>query len=96
MAEQRYATLDLPAAERLLEAFLAFNVTAELGRIKLPTLIASAERDLLKPPRYGEIMHRAIPGSEYHLIPGSGHVAVLERAAEVNTLILGFLAKHPF
>jgi 3-oxoadipate enol-lactonase len=96
MAEQRYATLDLPAAERLLEAFLAFNVTAELGRITLPTLIASAELDLLKPPRYGEIMHRAIPGSEYHLIPGSGHVAVLEKAAEVNTLILGFLAKHPF
>ena len=39
-------------------------------------------------------MHAAIPGSEYHLIPGAGHVAVLEKAAEVNTIVLGFLAKH--
>ncbi len=94
LAEERYATLDLPAAERLLDCFKRFNVTAELGRIQLPTLIASAELDLLKPRRYGEIMHRAIAGSEFHLIPGAGHVAVLEKAAEVNTLILGFLAKH--
>jgi 3-oxoadipate enol-lactonase len=96
LAEQRYATLDLPAAVRLIESFQRFNVTADLGRIKAPTCIASAELDILKPRHYGEIMHRAIAGSEFHLIPGAGHVAVLERAAEVNTLILGFLAKHPW
>ena len=96
MAEQRYAQLDLPAAVRLIESFARFNVTADLGKIKVPTCIASAELDILKPRRYGEIMHRAIAGSEFHLIPGAGHVAVLERAAEVNTIILGFLAKHPF
>lgn len=95
LAEKRYAELDLAAAERLVLSFQKFNVTADLGRITAPTLIASAELDLLKPPKYGEIMHRGIRGSEYHLIPGSGHVAVLEKAAEVNTLILGFLAKHP-
>ena len=96
MAEQRYATLDLPAAERLCRSFQNFNVTAELGRITVPTCIVSAELDLLKPRKYGEIMHRAIPGSEFHLVPGAGHVVVLEKAAEVNTLILGFLAKHPY
>ena len=96
LAEQRYATLDLPAAVRLLESFQRFDVAADLGRIQVPTCIASAEQDILKPRRYGEIMHQAIAGSEFHLIPESGHVAVLEKAAEVNTLILGFLAKHPF
>jgi 3-oxoadipate enol-lactonase len=95
MAEQRYAQLDLAAAGRLLESFQRFNVTADLGRIRLPTCIASAEFDILKPVRYGEIMRQAIAGSEFHLIPGSGHVAVLEKPAEVNTIILGFLAKHP-
>lgn len=95
MAEQRYASLDLPAAVRLLESFQRFDVTADLGRIQVPTCIASAELDILKPRKYGEIMHQAIAGSEFHLIPGAGHVAVLERAAEVNTIILGFLAKHP-
>jgi 3-oxoadipate enol-lactonase len=94
MAEQRYASLDLPAAVRLIESFQRFDVTAELGRIQVPTCIISAELDLLKPRKYGEIMHRAIPGAEFHLIPGAGHVVVVERAAEVNTIILGFLAKH--
>ncbi len=96
MAEQRYAQLDLPAAVRLIESFQRFNVTADLPKILAPTCIVAAELDLLKPRRYGEIIHRAIPGSEFHLIPNAGHVVVLEKAAEVNTIILGFLAKHPF
>ena len=94
LAEARYATLDLPAAVRLIESFQRFDVTAELPAIQVPTCIVSAELDLLKPRTYGELMHRTIPGSEFHLIPGAGHVVVVERAAEVNTIILGFLAKH--
>ncbi|MCM2249805.1 MAG: alpha/beta hydrolase [Geothrix sp.] len=94
LAEARYAALDLPAAVRLIESFQRFNVTPELHRIQVPTCIVSAELDLLKPRKYGELMHRAIPGAEFHLIAGAGHVAIVERAAEVNTLILGFLAKH--
>lgn len=94
LAEARYATLDLPAAVRLIESFQRFDIRAELHRIQVPSCIVSAELDLLKPRQYGELMHRAIPGSEFHLIPGAGHVVVVERAAEVNTLILGFLAKH--
>jgi 3-oxoadipate enol-lactonase len=96
MAERRYAELDLTAAGQLIESFQRFNVTADLSKIQVPTCIASAEFDLLKPRQYGEIMHRAIAGSEFHVIPGAGHVVVVEKAAEVNTVILGFLAKHPF
>ncbi len=94
MAEERYGALDLPAAVRLLESFQRFDVTADLGRIKVPTCIASAENDVLKPRKYGEIMHAGISGSEFHLVPDSGHVVIVEKAAEVNSIILGFLAKH--
>jgi 3-oxoadipate enol-lactonase len=94
MAEQRYATLDLKAAGRLIESFQRFNVTADLGKIMAPTCIVSAELDLLKPRRYGELLHKSISGSEFHLVPNAGHVAVLEKAAEVNTIIFGFLAKQ--
>jgi 3-oxoadipate enol-lactonase len=96
MAEKRYAELDLAAAERLLLSFQRFNVTADLGKIHTPTCLVSAELDILKPRRYGELMHQAIAGSEFHLIPAAGHVVFLEKTAEVNTIILGFLAKHPF
>jgi 3-oxoadipate enol-lactonase len=93
-AEARYAELDLAAGVRLIESYQRFNVTAQLGRIKVPTCIASAELDILKPRAYGEILHQGIPGSEFHLVTDSGHVVVLEKADEVNTIILGFLAKH--
>jgi 3-oxoadipate enol-lactonase len=96
LAEPRYALLDLPAAVRLIESFQRFNVTADLPKITVPMCVVSAELDLLKPRHYGEIIHRAITGSEFHLIPNAGHVVVLEKAAEVNTIILGFLAKHLF
>ncbi len=95
MAEQRYAALDLPAAVRLIESFQRFNVTADLSKITTPTCIVSAELDILKPRRYGELMHAAIAESEFHLVPNAGHVVVMEKAAEVNTIVLGFLAKHP-
>ncbi|HLO65805.1 MAG TPA: alpha/beta fold hydrolase [Holophaga sp.] len=94
MAEERYASLDLKAADLLIDSFSRFNVTADLPRIQVPTCIVSAELDILKPRKYGEIMHRAIPGSEFHLIPDAGHVVVVEKAAEVNSIILGFLAKQ--
>ena len=84
MAEQRYATLDLSAAVRLIESFQRFNITSELPKIKTPTCIISAELDLLKPRRYGELMHKAIADSEFHLIPNAGHVVVLEKANEVK------------
>lgn len=94
MAEQRYATLDLAAAGRLIESYQRLDVTADLGKIAVPSCIVSAELDLLKPRQYGELLHTSIAGSEFHLIPDCGHVAVLEKAAEVNTIILGFLAKQ--
>lgn len=95
LAEQRYADLDLPAAVRLIDSFQRFDIRAELPNITTPTCVVSAEHDLLKPRWYGDILHRAITNSEFHLIPNAGHVVVIERAAEVNTIILGFLAKHP-
>jgi 3-oxoadipate enol-lactonase len=94
LAEARYAELDLVAAVQLIESFQRFNVTADLGRITVPTCVLSAELDLLKPRKYGEIIHRAIKGSEFHVVPGAGHVVVMEKAEEVNTITLGFLAKH--
>lgn len=94
-AIQRYATLDLKAAVRLLECFQRYDISAELPGLKTPVCVVAAERDILKTRAHVEEIHRAVPGSEFHLIPNAGHVAVLERAAEVNTLILGWLAKQP-
>lgn len=92
--EQRYAAFDLAAGRRLMESFQAFDVRGELARITAPTCVVAAELDTLKPRRYSEQIHQAIAGSELHVIPNAGHAVMLERPAELTSVILGFLAKH--
>ena len=79
---------------RLIDAFRKLNVTTELQRIECPTLVLVGEKDTLKPPRYSRLLAKEIPNSEYLIIPGAGHAAIIERPNEVNTAVLGFLSKH--
>jgi pimeloyl-ACP methyl ester carboxylesterase len=94
-AAERAAAFDVQAAVRLIESFQRFDRRAALRAIRVPTCIVSAERDTLKPRAYGEFLHAAIAGSEFHLVPGAGHAVVFERPGEVNSIVLGFLARHP-
>jgi 3-oxoadipate enol-lactonase len=93
-ARQRYEAIDYDAMLRLLQCFLALDLTADLPRIQAPTLVAVGEEDILKPRRYAEIIARAIPNSELVVIPRAGHALIWEQPGIINTLILGFLAKH--
>lgn len=93
-AKKRYALLDLPAVIRLIECFINVDFTDRLGEIKSPTCIAVGELDLLKGPAYADILKAGIPTAELHVIKGAGHVTCWERADELNTIILGFLAKQ--
>lgn len=93
-ARSRYAQLDFPAVARLCECFLALEFTARLGEIKARTCILVGEKDILKGPAYAQILLRAIPHAEYHLLPGAGHASCWERPAAWNSIVLGFLAKN--
>jgi 3-oxoadipate enol-lactonase len=93
-ARERYRKLDLPAVARLCACFLKVDFTGSLGLIRTPACVVVGERDLLKGRDYAEILHRGIAGSELHVLPGAGHASCWERAAEFNTIVLGFLAKQ--
>jgi pimeloyl-ACP methyl ester carboxylesterase len=94
-ARKRYAQLDFPAVIRLCECFLEINFTARLGEIPAPTCIIVGGEDLLKGSRYAAILKREIPHAELHIIEGSGHASMWERAETFNSIVLGFLAKMP-
>jgi 3-oxoadipate enol-lactonase len=78
---------------RLVKAFTELDITAELGRITCPTLVISAELDIIKPPRLGRIIHEQIPGSEMVVIPGAGHAVVVEKPDLVNDIVHGFIRR---
>ncbi|MEW6216629.1 MAG: alpha/beta hydrolase, partial [Candidatus Bipolaricaulota bacterium] len=52
------------------------------------------DEDALKPQRHAQLMVQRIVGAEFLVVPGAGHALCLERPAEFNTALLGFLAKH--
>ncbi|HEY3381133.1 MAG TPA: alpha/beta hydrolase [Vicinamibacterales bacterium] len=93
-ARARYRDLDLPAVARLCEAFDGVDFTARLPAIDVPTCVIVGEADLLKGPRYAGILHRAIAGSELHVLPGTGHAATWEAAAAFNEVVLDFLSRN--
>jgi pimeloyl-ACP methyl ester carboxylesterase len=81
-------------ARTILSDYLAcdrFDIMATVAQISAPTLILCALSDLLTPPKYSEYLNSQIKGSRIELIEGAGHLMMLEKPAEVNRLIKGFI-----
>lgn len=94
VAIDRYKLLDLPPFVHLMDAFQKLNVTERLFEIKIPTLVITGEKDILKPlDPYSHIIHKNIFGSELIIIPNTGHAVTHEKPEEFNSSILGFLDK---
>ncbi len=68
-----------------------FDITSEVEKIKVPTLIVSSTEDMLTPVRYGEYLHSKIQGSEFHVIKDAGHFMMQESADVFNHILLKFL-----
>ena len=77
-----------------IDAIVAFDRTAELARIKTPTLVLCAKDDFITPAYFSEELVQKIPGAQLVLLPQGGHCAS-ETALEVfDGALLGFLASR--
>ena len=72
-------------------ALLHFNVVEKLSTIKNKTLILTASNDKTLPKFKSELIHEKVPNSKLIVLEDVGHGSSLEKAPEVNKLILGFL-----
>ena len=79
---------------KTIEASLSFDRSAEIDRIRVPTLLIYGEHDTLTPPAIGRALHERIAGSEFVEIEGAGHLTNIERPEAFNAALLAFLAKH--
>jgi len=69
------------------------DTTSYLSRIKIPTLLLCGEDDRLTPPDVMELMAERIPGSQFEIVPGAGHMSPIENASFVNNQIKKFLGR---
>lgn len=70
------------------------DFTGELAKIDLPTLVICGAEDAIAPPAEMKSIAEAIPGGRFVEIAGAGHMAPLEKPAEVNAAIRSFLKKQ--
>ena len=57
----------------------------------IPTLVLVGEDDALTPPAQARLMAQAIPGSRLVVIPGAGHLPVVERPGATTEVLAEFL-----
>ncbi|HLI60440.1 MAG TPA: 3-oxoadipate enol-lactonase [Solirubrobacteraceae bacterium] len=73
------------------EAVATHDVVADLGAVRAPTLVIAGAQDRAIPPAQGERIAAAIPGARFELLDPGSHLASVERAEEVNRLIIEHL-----
>jgi aminoacrylate hydrolase len=83
-----------PAAEIVasrIDAIVAFDRTADLLRIKAPTLVICAKDDFLTPPYFSEELARRIPGARLKILERGGHCCSETARDQFDAAVLEFL-----
>jgi sigma-B regulation protein RsbQ len=78
------------AAQFARVTFLSDN-RADLGSVRIPTLILQAQEDAIAPRAVGEYVHAAIPGSTLVVLDATGHCPNLSAPAETTAAIRAFV-----
>jgi len=73
-----------------LAGVLEADVTASLGEVDVPVLVVVGDADRVTPPASAVALVGALPDARLAVVPGAGHVAMLERPEEVNERIAAF------
>jgi pimeloyl-ACP methyl ester carboxylesterase len=63
-----------------------------LPEVRCPTLVVCGQGDLLTPPEHSREIAGAVPGARLELLADCGHLLTLEQPAQVNRLLLAWLA----
>jgi pimeloyl-ACP methyl ester carboxylesterase len=71
-------------------ALIGLDLTPQLPNIRIPTLVIVGTADLLTPPAQARLITELIPGSRLEVLPGGGHMLMLERTEALNRMIVDF------
>ena len=92
--EQSISSLHKDSYIKAVESIVSWDCSDMLHSIRVPTLLIGSREDRVTPLEPMQAMHERIPGSEFHIIEGSGHLSNLERPQAFNDLLLKFLRAH--
>ncbi|WP_071796689.1 3-oxoadipate enol-lactonase [Natronohydrobacter thiooxidans] len=70
------------------------DLTEQTARLNLPVLAIAGEMDGASPPELVADTARRIPGSQCHVIPGTGHLPCVEDPRAYAAILSPFLKEH--
>ncbi len=77
---------------RYLRALYLHDKTMALGAMTdIPVLVICGDEDLLTPVEHSQAICAALPNAELVIVPGAGHVVLLEHHEAVNAVIVGLV-----
>jgi len=91
LTRELLATCDAVTAREAISALLGLDLTSELPKIDLPTLVVCGSADVMTPPSESRRIAELIPGARLVMLEHAGHMIMLERAEELDALLLGFM-----
>lgn len=88
-----YHTMNGPSEFHVTGTLRHWDVTGQLNRINVPTLVTSGRHDEAT-PRIARTVHEGIPGSEWVLFEHSSHMAHVEEEEAYQRVVAGFISRH--
>jgi pimeloyl-ACP methyl ester carboxylesterase len=79
---------------RQLQAIGAFDASARLGAIRVPTMVIAGREDRLVAPQNSRLIADRIPGATLKELPG-GHLFMAEFPEEFNRAVIDFIDANP-
>ncbi|HEV7178415.1 MAG TPA: alpha/beta fold hydrolase [Candidatus Baltobacteraceae bacterium] len=76
---------------RDFQACNAFDVTERLAGITVPLLAITGEKDVMTPPKFAAFLADRVPGATARILPGAGHLAMVERPDDTNEALRAFV-----
>lgn len=94
LAERIMAGVPPDTYRKAVRMLTTFDRRRELAAIRVPTLLIAGADDRTAPPAVMEKMAQRIPGAEYVLLDGCGHLGPMDQPQAFNAALESFLRRH--
>jgi pimeloyl-ACP methyl ester carboxylesterase len=92
--ERMVAHTPVEVMTEFFDTFLSHDKLEALTVLRdVESLILCGDKDLLTPPHNSRVMAEALPDAELLLVPGAGHMVILERPAVVNGALVRLIER---
>lgn len=94
LAERVMSQVPPETYRKAVRLLTTFDRRAQLSHIRVPTLVLAGSDDRVAPAAVMARMAQRIPGAEYVVLEGCGHLGPMDQPDSFNEALGAFLARH--